>query len=76
MDNILRQVEELNRSVNAADSITEEDVFNIINISRKGLYDALTGLPTRNLFRPAGQRHHRKDAGQAIRGLHPRHGQP
>ena len=49
--NILRQVEELNRSVNAADSITEEDVFNIINISRKGLYDALTGLPTRNLFR-------------------------
>ncbi|MFR0874042.1 MAG: hypothetical protein ACLSHC_04985 [Bilophila wadsworthia] len=25
---------------------------------------------------PAGQRHHRKDAGQAIRGLHPRHGQP
>lgn len=51
VDNILRQVEELNRSVNAADSITEEDVFNIINISRKGLYDALTGLPTRNLFR-------------------------
>ena len=26
-------------------------MFNIINISRKGLYDALTGLPTRNLFR-------------------------
>lgn len=51
VDNILRQVEELNRSVNAADSITEEDVFNIINLSRKGLYDALTGLPTRNLFR-------------------------
>lgn len=50
VDNILRQVEELNRSVNAADCITEEDVFKIISLSRKGLYDALTGLPTRNLF--------------------------
>lgn len=51
VDNILRQVEDLNRSVNAADGITEEDVFKIISLSRKGLYDALTGLPTRNLFR-------------------------
>lgn len=50
VDNILRQVEDLNRSVNAVDEITEEDVFKIISLSRKGLYDALTGLPTRNLF--------------------------
>lgn len=51
VDNILKQVIDLNRSVYNSDTCTDEDTAALLYISRRGLKDELTELPTRMLFR-------------------------
>lgn len=51
VDNILKQVIDLNREILNATQIDTDEVSEIIRISQKGLKDELTGLPTRMLFR-------------------------
>lgn len=51
VDNILKQVIDLNREILNATQIDTDEVSEIIRISHRGLKDELTGLPTRMLFR-------------------------
>lgn len=51
VDNILKQVIDLNREILNATQIDTEEVSEIIRISQRGVVDELTGLPTRMLFR-------------------------
>ncbi|MEG2139282.1 MAG: diguanylate cyclase, partial [Bilophila sp.] len=51
VDNILKQVVDLNRELLDSARIDAEEVSEIIRISHRGLKDELTGLPTRMLFR-------------------------
>lgn len=50
VDNMFRQVVDLNKSIRKNERLTVENVGDIIELSRRGLYDSLTGLSTRNLF--------------------------
>ena len=45
----------LGRSLGTTGHITTEDFLGILHLSREGLSDALTGLPTRTLFRQKAQ---------------------
>lgn len=51
VDNILKQVVDLNKELLNSDRIDTSQISDIIHISQKGLKDDLTGLPTRTLFR-------------------------
>lgn len=51
VDNILKQVVDLNKELLNSDRIDTAQISDIIHISQKGLKDELTGLPTRTLFR-------------------------
>lgn len=51
VDNILKQVVDLNKELLNSDRIDTKEISDIIHISQQGLKDELTGLPTRTLFR-------------------------
>lgn len=51
VDSILKQVIDLNRIVHNSDTCSDEDAASLLYISRRGLRDELTELPTRMLFR-------------------------
>lgn len=51
VDSLLKQVIVLNRVIHDSDIMTEQDAETLLNLSKKGLKDELTGLPTRMLFR-------------------------
>lgn len=51
VDNILKQVIDLNKVIHNTDTVNSEDAASILYISQKGLRDELTELPTRMLFR-------------------------
>ena len=55
MDALLQQMDALGRSLGTTGHITTEDFLGILHLSREGLSDALTGLPTRTLFRQKAQ---------------------
>lgn len=51
MDAVLKQVIVLNKSIHNSDVLTDTDAASLLELSRRGLKDELTGLPTRMLFR-------------------------
>lgn len=51
MDFVLKQVIVLNKAVCNSNILTNKDAETLLELSRKGLKDELTGLPTRMLFR-------------------------
>lgn len=51
MDAVLKQVIVLNKSIHNSDVLTDTDAATLLELSRRGLKDELTGLPTRMLFR-------------------------
>lgn len=55
VDDLLQQVAELGRSLGKSGHITTEGFSNLLHLSREGLSDGLTGLPTRTLFRQKAQ---------------------
>lgn len=50
VDNIVRHVIDLNKSIRDSEPLSMENAGDLIKISRRGLFDMLTGLPTRHLF--------------------------
>lgn len=62
VDSILKQVIDLNRIVHNSDTCSNEDAASLLHISRQGLHDELTSLPTRMLFRQMlNERMHKLD---------------
>lgn len=66
VDNIVRHVLDLNKSIRDSEPLFMENASDLIKISRSGLFDTLTNLPTRYLFyqkvsevlkKSPGQRH-------------------
>lgn len=66
VDNIFQHVADLDKSVRGSNEFSVEKVSGLIEISRRGLFDTLTNLPTRHLFyqkvgevlkKSPGQRH-------------------
>lgn len=51
MDFVLKQIIVLNKAVHNSNILTDKDAETLLTLSRKGLKDELTGLPTRMLFR-------------------------
>lgn len=51
MDAVLKQVIVLNKNIYDTDVLTDQDATMLLELSRRGLKDELTGLPTRMLFR-------------------------
>lgn len=51
MDFVLKQIIVLNKAVHNSSILTDKDAETLLDLSRKGLKDELTGLPTRMLFR-------------------------
>ena len=50
VDNIVRHVMDLNKNIHDSEPFSVENACGLIEISRRGLFDMLTGLPTRHLF--------------------------
>lgn len=69
MDNILKQVIDLNRMVYNSDTCTDEETAALLYISRRGLKDELTDLPTRMLFRQMLNEHLQKMSTNALCAL-------